>query len=283
MLKRLSIRAAWVIYIPAAALVLLFATSLLLSSFVGNRVNEDELDRLRLENKQLAERYERLKYSVTNIKGRIDQLSEKEVAIRSLFNLPEVDPQERMLGIGGPNPMNWLSQSDGEQVAVATEQELDKLLKQTEYEFQKYNEIEEALVGLKERLEHTPSIWPAKGWFSRGYGPHFDPFTGYQQLHKGIDIANRQGTPIVASAMGKVGFAGYDAGGLGNLVVIEHGYGFVSRHGHLSKVLVKKGQEVKRGDLIGLMGSTGYSTGSHLHYEVWRNGKALNPMDYILN
>ncbi|MCM2272787.1 MAG: M23 family metallopeptidase, partial [candidate division Zixibacteria bacterium] len=161
--------------------------------------------------------------------------------------------------------------------------EVDKLLKQTEFEFQKYGEIEDALMGLRERLDHTPSIWPAKGWFSRGYGMHYDPFTGFKQMHRGIDVAAQPGTPIVAPAKGKILFAGWDSGGLGNLVVIEHGYGFVTRHGHMSKVLVKRGQDISRGDLIGLMGSTGYSTGSHLHYEVYRNGKALNPMEFILN
>lgn len=282
-LKRLKIRAAYVIYIPAALITMLFLSSLFLSSFFGGQVNQDELERLRAENKQLAERYEKLRYSVTDIKGKVNRLAEKEVAIRALFNLPEVDPQERMLGIGGPNPLEWLPLNEGEQMAVATESELDRLLKQTEYEFSKYEEIEEALATLKERLEHTPSIWPVKGWFSRGYGMHFDPFTGYQQMHRGIDIANRQGTAIVAPAKGKVSFVGYDRGGMGNMVVIDHGYGFVTRHGHLSKTLVKRGQEVSRGDLLGLMGSTGYSTGSHLHYEVWRNGKPLNPMDFILN
>ncbi len=282
-LKRLTIRAAWLIYIPAAMIVLLFTSSLLLSSFFGSKVNEDELARLREENYRLAQKYQAIKSTLSEVSTRVDQLAQKETAIRALFNLPEVNPQERQLGIGGPDALDWLPKSESEEMAVATEAEVDKLLKQTEFEFSKYGEIEGALMGLRERLDHTPSIWPAKGWFSRGFGMHYDPFTGYKQMHRGIDIAAQPGTPIVAPAKGKVIFAGWDSGGLGNLVVIEHGYGFVTRHGHMSKVLVKRGQEIARGDRIGLMGSTGYSTGSHLHYEVYRNGKSLNPMDYILN
>ncbi|MBK7140511.1 MAG: M23 family metallopeptidase [bacterium] len=282
-LKRLTIRAAWLIYVPAAMIVLLFASSLLLSSFFGSKVNEDEMARLRNENQRLTQKYQAIKSTLNEVSTRVDQLAQKETAIRALFNLPEVSPQERQLGIGGPDAMDWLPKSESEEIAVATEAEVDKLLKQTEFEFSKYGEIEGALLGLRERLDHTPSIWPAKGWFSRGFGMHYDPFTGYKQMHRGIDIAAQPGTPIIAPAKGKVIFAGWDSGGLGNLVVVEHGYGFVTRHGHMSKVLVKRGQEIARGDRIGLMGSTGYSTGSHLHYEIYRNGKALNPMEYILN
>ena len=282
-LKRLTIRAAWLVYIPAAMIVLLFTSSLLLSSFFGSKVNEDEMARLREENQRLAQKYQAIKSTLSEVSTRVDQLAQKETAIRALFNLPEVNPQERQLGIGGPDGLDWLPKSESEGMMVATEAEVDKLLKQTEFEFSKYGEIEGALMGLRERLDHTPSIWPAKGWFSRGFGMHYDPFTGYKQMHKGVDIAAQPGTPIIAPAKGKVIFAGWDSGGLGNLVVIEHGYGFVTRHGHMSKLLVKRGQEIGRGDRIGLMGSTGYSTGSHLHYEVYRNGKALNPMDYILN
>jgi murein DD-endopeptidase MepM/ murein hydrolase activator NlpD len=102
-------------------------------------------------------------------------------------------------------------------------------------------------------------------------------------MHKGIDLAGPTGTPVVSTARGQVSYAGYDAGGLGNLVVIDHGYGFLTRYGHLSKILVRTGQTVGRGDLIALSGSTGYSTGPHVHYEVWRNGSALDPMQYIID
>ena len=110
----------------------------------------------------------------------------------------------------------------------------------------------------------------------------YDPFTGYKQMHRGIDIANHTGTPIIATADGVVK-ATQSSAGMGKFVVINHGYGFQTRYGHLSQIKVKAGQHVKRGDVIALMGSTGYSTGPHLHYEVIRNGNFLNPAKYILN
>ena len=109
-----------------------------------------------------------------------------------------------------------------------------------------------------------------------------DPFTGYKRLHRGLDISNNTGTPIIATADGVINKTATD-NGLGKFIVIDHGYGFKTRYGHLSKISVKRGQKVKRGDVIGLMGSTGYSTGPHLHYEVIRNGKFLNPRKFILS
>jgi murein DD-endopeptidase MepM/ murein hydrolase activator NlpD len=109
-----------------------------------------------------------------------------------------------------------------------------------------------------------------------------DPFTGYKQMHRGIDIANHSGTPIIATADGVVRDTSRVAG-MGRLITIDHGFGFKTRYGHLSEITVKNGQRVKRGDVVGLMGSTGYSTGPHLHYEVLRNGQFINPTKYILN
>jgi murein DD-endopeptidase MepM/ murein hydrolase activator NlpD len=172
--------------------------------------------------------------------------------------------------------------SPAEKVAYATEVEVDRLLRLSAFELEKYSEVETELGKVKERLAHTPSIWPTKGWLSRGFGMKYDPFTGYEQMHRGIDIANRRGTPVMATAAGRVKSVG-TFGGLGKMVIVDHGYGFVTRYGHLSQINVKRGQRVDRGEVIALMGNTGYSTGPHLHYEVWRNGKILNPRDFILN
>ncbi|MEW5995785.1 MAG: M23 family metallopeptidase, partial [Candidatus Zixiibacteriota bacterium] len=202
--------------------------------------------------------------------------------LRSLFELPEIEDAQRRLGVGGPVPDALATSSETEQVAVVTEAEVDRLLKLSEFELEKFAEVEELLLEVKERLAHTPSIWPTRGWLSRGYGNKYDPFTGMKQMHHGIDIANHRGTPVVATSDGRVKSVGRN-GGLGKMIVIDHGYGFKTRYGHLSEIRVKRGQRVKRGEVIGLMGSTGYSTGPHLHYEVLRNGRPLNPMKYILN
>ena len=123
----------------------------------------------------------------------------------------------------------------------------------------------------------TPSIWPAHGWLSSTMGKRRDPVTGGADFHAGLDIAGDRGQPVYATAAGVVKHAGYQ-GAYGNLVVIDHGFGLESRYGHLSGFQVKEGAHVKRGDLIGRLGSTGRATGTHLHYEVLANGRLLNPL-----
>ena len=128
----------------------------------------------------------------------------------------------------------------------------------------------------------TPSIWPSKGVITSPFGSRVDPVTGaIGAFHEGVDIADDYGTPIVATAAGVVTFAGYTEGGYGNLVEIDHGNGFVTRYGHNSAVLVTVGMSVKQGQTIALMGSTGKSTGAHVHYEVRLNGSPTDPMIFL--
>lgn len=125
--------------------------------------------------------------------------------------------------------------------------------------------------------EATPSIWPAHGWLSSVMGYRTDPMTGGRDYHPGLDIAGDKGQPVYATASGTVVQAGYQ-GAYGNLVVLDHGFGLQTRYGHLSGFAVKKGERVKKGDVIGRVGATGRATGNHLHYEVLANGKLLNPL-----
>jgi murein DD-endopeptidase MepM/ murein hydrolase activator NlpD len=138
------------------------------------------------------------------------------------------------------------------------------------------------LDSLEQGTVAIPSAEPVHGTnFTSGYGVRSDPFRGRAAMHAGIDLAGAIGTPIYATADGVVGRSEWNSGGYGNLVEIEHGHGIQTRYGHLSKSMVTAGQKVKRGDLIALMGSTGRSTGSHLHYEVRIDGKAVNPVPFL--
>ncbi len=123
----------------------------------------------------------------------------------------------------------------------------------------------------------TPSLWPARGVVSSPYGLRW----GGTDFHPGIDIANDMGTPIVAAADGTVDYAGWNAGGYGNMVDIDHGNGLMTRYAHAMQVVVVTGQHVRKGQLIAYMGSTGFSTGPHVHYEVRINGRAVNPVGYL--
>jgi murein DD-endopeptidase MepM/ murein hydrolase activator NlpD len=138
----------------------------------------------------------------------------------------------------------------------------------------------DGLEGQSQKLAATPSIWPTNGYVTSGYGNRISPFTGRIQFHAGLDVATDFGTTVVAPARGRVVFAGTN-GALGRMVELDHGYGVRSHFGHLSKSLVKQGQTVERGAPIGAVGSTGRSTGPHLHYGVEVNGRTVNPIDYI--
>jgi murein DD-endopeptidase MepM/ murein hydrolase activator NlpD len=126
----------------------------------------------------------------------------------------------------------------------------------------------------------TPSIWPAHGWLTSRMGPRTDPVTGGADYHNGLDIAGDKGQPVYVTAAGVVTQVGYQ-GAYGNLIVVDHGFGLETRYGHLSSFNVQKGAHVKRGEMIGRLGATGRTTGSHLHYEVMANGRLLNPLQLL--
>ncbi len=136
-------------------------------------------------------------------------------------------------------------------------------------------------VALREALvEATPTLWPAAGWVSAAYGYRRDPFTGVREHHPALDISTRPGEPVHATATGLVA-AAKRSGAYGNLVEIDHGFGLLTRYGHLSTFAVRPGDTVQRGDLIGYAGATGRATGNHVHYEVWVNGRTINPLRLI--
>jgi murein DD-endopeptidase MepM/ murein hydrolase activator NlpD len=146
-------------------------------------------------------------------------------------------------------------------------------------------ELQQLLSNLSQQkslLSSIPAITPVNGWITSGYGTRISPFTGKKGKHKGIDIAAPVGTPIFAPADGVVIFTGAKAG-FGNFIMIAHGYGVVSRYGHNHQNMVQPGQRIKRGDQIGTVGQSGRTTGPHLHYEVWVNGRDQNPRRFILD
>jgi murein DD-endopeptidase MepM/ murein hydrolase activator NlpD len=126
----------------------------------------------------------------------------------------------------------------------------------------------------------TPAIWPAVGWLTAGFGRRSDPFTGEPAQHLGLDISGDKGQPVFATADGIVQSAGW-ASDFGNLVVVAHDFGLTTRYAHLSRLAVQAGSVVQRGEVIGYIGSTGRSSGTHLHYEVWANGRPMNPLQLL--
>jgi murein DD-endopeptidase MepM/ murein hydrolase activator NlpD len=159
---------------------------------------------------------------------------------------------------------------------------LDQAGKQSKLREQGILELWDLLQDKSALLSSTPSTKPTKGWYTSKFGYRVSPYTDKPLMHEGLDIAAAPGAPVYSPADGTVTFAGYDAG-FGKLIVIDHGYGVETRYGHNSQIKVSAGQKVKHGDLISAVGSTGRSTGPHLHYEVRVDGQPVDPTSYILN
>lgn len=160
--------------------------------------------------------------------------------------------------------------------------QVSRIYRDAELQSQSVEELFEVLKGRKLELASTPAIMPVKGWVTSHFGYRIDPFTAGRAFHKGMDIAARNGTPIVTPAQGVVSFAG-KYGSYGNAVKVFHGYGIATLYAHLDDVLVRVGQRINRGDILGTVGSSGRSTGSHLHYEVQVHGVRVDPRKYILD
>lgn len=240
------------------------------------------------ENEILAQELETFRLQVNNLEETLAQLSEEDSRVRLLAGLSANDEEVLEVGIGGPGMPTpeahalWVWDSTMSKAAFAVEYDLNALQRRATLLAESLSEASDSLTAHNELLQSTPSIMPAAGVLSSRFSAsRIHPIYHEALPHEGIDISAAHGTPILAAAKGVVTFSGWMAG-LGNMVEIDHGFGYVTRYGHASKLLVRKGQEVTRGEVIAQVGSTGISTSSHLHYEVRVGGKAVNPMNYII-
>ena len=228
-----------------------------------------------------------------NLAGRIDlvtqkmsKLKELDHKLRVMVNLEADEDKEASRGVGGSDPILFGSKqvisNPHKELVRLMHGSLDDLDNEITIDEQNKTELYKFFENQKMLLASIPSIWPAKGWLSSRFGYRISPFTGKKEFHKGLDIATRSGNPVIAPADGVVSRIVRNHG-YGNLLSLKHGYGLMTRYAHLQKILVKKGQYVKRGETIALVGNSGRSTGPHLHYEVHLNKVAVNPLRYILN
>jgi len=217
--------------------------------------------------------------------ARLDKF-DKKLRIITALDSTVVEGQNKF-GAGGPtdgSSMRSFSDKSGQySVSLLNKlnEDLDHLGEKASYREISLHELDAFFKDQSSLLTSTPSIWPVRGWVTSGFGYRASPFTGLRELHEGVDIATHMNADVIASANGVVIKSTRD-GGYGNVVEIDHGYGIVTRYGHNSLNLVKRGDRVKRGQVISKVGSTGRSTGPHLHYEVLLNGVPVNPFRYIL-
>tara|TARA_B110000116_G_C16732896_1_gene534580 strand:+ start:389 stop:1309 length:921 start_codon:yes stop_codon:yes gene_type:complete len=212
-------------------------------------------------------------------------IEEKDKAVRSYAGMPVVDRDIRKLGVGGVSLkgsriLNNLAPAVSKEIS-ALHLNIEKLSRQVNFELASYETIYEKVKGDIDRIRHIPSIRPVSGGFlNSSFGYRQDPIDDVRRFHQGQDITVPSGTPIFAPADGVVKRA-YYIGGFGNHVKLGHSSGYTTTFAHLSKIFVRHGQKINRGDIIGETGNTGRSTAPHLHYEVHFRGAPKNPIDYF--
>jgi murein DD-endopeptidase MepM/ murein hydrolase activator NlpD len=207
-----------------------------------------------------------------------------EEQVRVLTDLEPMDGDVWEVGVGGPELVApTVANRPLGQTLAGLNIDVDRLLRQIKLQRHSFDEILTRLKSKTGELEGMPSIRPVdSGYISSTFGRRRDPFTGRISRHEGVDFSARKGSRVFATADGMVRFAAYD-GGYGYTVEIDHGNGISTRYSHNAKLLVTKGQKIKRGDVIAYVGNSGRSSGPHLHYEIRLNGKLEDPVKYILS
>lgn len=277
-----------ILTILAAALIANVAFIAILTGLYGNQrlklgiraVQVEALDEVRRELVLTTEEQEaqllELAQEAEQLNDRLRDLEQLSDEVWTLLGkTPDASgtANAALAGRGGPDDA-------AEDLGAQTSLALGALSAQVPLQHDELQQLRQLVVARNHRRDHTPSIWPASGYVSSEYGSRIHPISGRAQPHNGIDIAALRGTPVYAPADGVVTYAG-DRGGYGLTVVIDHGYGVETLYAHNSRLHVSRGQVIRRGDLISAIGTTGISTGPHLHYEVMVNGKHVNPRTYL--
>ncbi|MDB4326632.1 M23 family metallopeptidase [Flavobacteriaceae bacterium] len=272
----------FVLFILSSFLLGLFSLLILLNSDWINTPAEMAQKRL-IQNYELQ--FDILNKKLTQIESVVDNIEERDNNLyRVYFEASPIPEAQRRAGFGGVNRYKDLEGYDNSELIINTSKRLDILSKQTVVQSRSLDEIERLASNKAALLEAIPSIQPIKNKdltrMASGYGYRNDPFTKKRRFHWGMDFTAKKGVPVYATGNGVVKRADNRASGYGNHIRIDHGFGYVSLYAHLSKYNVRRGRKVKRGDLIGYVGNTGRSAGPHLHYEIFKDKKRINPLNF---
>ena len=228
-----------------------------------------------------------------NLTEKVDSLTqslhsnhyENDQIYRNILELDSLPFSIRSAGTGGYDPYASPMKSYSSQFFDNLMKKIENLKMQVEIQDESYNEILNAALKKTDELKHFPGIPPVNCtdhiWISSYFGTREDPFLFISRVHKGLDLCGPKNTKIYVTADGIVTLTKHSRKGYGNEIVVDHGFGHCTRYAHLNKILVEEGQKVERGQIIGLMGNTGRSTGTHLHYEVWFNQQPVNPLYFF--
>lgn len=264
-----------------AILLIAFFGFIIFSQFLmspNERAQKRELDNLKLHYDLLNKRIEETSNILTEIQQRDNNI------YRVFFEANPIPEEQRTAGFGGVNRYKSLEGFDNSAMIQKATKDIDVLSKQLVVQSKSLDEIVSLAKEKEKMLASLPAIQPVSNEYltrmASGYGWRNDPFTKARKFHKGMDFTAPQGTPVYATGDGVVLRADGNATGYGKHVRIDHGFGYVTLYGHMTKFVVKRKQKIKRGDLLGYVGSTGRSKAPHLHYEVRKNGQAINPINF---
>jgi len=243
---------------------------------------------LNREIKQLTTQYEIVQDKLQQVELVLDDIQQRDDNIyRIIFEADPIPRSIRKAGYGGVNRYQDLTGYNNAELVISTTKKIDQITKQLYIQSKSFDDIIELAKNKADMLASIPAIQPvANKDLSRmasGYGPRIHPIYKTQKFHAGMDFSAKTGTPIYATGDGKISKVRRSRRGYGNHVIINHGYGYKTLYAHMKKYIVKRGEKVKRGDLIGYVGSTGTSVAPHLHYEVHKDGRKINPVNFYYN
>ena len=243
---------------------------------------------LNREIKQLNTQYKVVQEKLIQVELVLDDIQQRDDNIyRVIFEADPIPKSIRKAGYGGVNRYEKLTGYNNAELIIRTTKKLDQITKQLYIQSKSFDDIIELAKNKKEMLASIPAIQPVANKDLRrmasGFGDRIHPIYKTKKFHAGMDFSAKTGTPIYATGDGTVSKVRKSRRGYGNHVVIDHGYGYKTLYAHMKKYIVKKRQKIKRGDIIGFVGSTGTSVAPHLHYEVHKNGRKINPVNFYYN
>jgi len=268
----------------AAALV----TAALISYFAFQFVGSPNEKLLRMQNAGLRDNYRDLDDQLQELEKQLKELEKRDNNVyRAIFEANPIPDSARAKELEMEQEMRTVTSMNNNQLYASINQTILNLRSRIKAQQGSYKEIDELIRNKEQLLAHTPAIQPVSNQdlsrIASGFGYRIDPVYKTPKMHAGLDFAAPQGTPIYATANGTVSLAGNAGNGYGNHVIINHGYGYETLYGHMVRVKARVGQQVKRGEVIGWVGSTGKSTGPHCHYEVHKNGNKIDPVYFFYN
>ena len=281
----------YVIYFSLFFIIIFFSIISLFyfSSDLNRFITFKSISKHKSNNKELHTIILNQEEQINNLFNKIDDISKRDESLRKLIKLPAIEKDIRKLGVGGTSDedkLNNLQYLLPEDINLNfLKDKVDYIMRSINLEYLSYSEIESKTEDNLENILHYPAIYPISrddSKFSSGFGYRVDPFTKNKKIHEGHDFSAKYGTDVVCTADGVVK-SSRRYGSFGNLIEISHGNGYITAYGHLSRRLVKKGDKVERGQIIGKVGSTGKSTAPHLHYEIRHNKKHIDPTEFYFN